>query len=60
MGAAGTAATMSVIMSIGAVTRTESGYSPMATRSINCGDGSADARTTRAARMKGVYIMTVN
>ena len=59
MGAAGTDATTSVTMSIGAVTRTESGYSPMATRSINCGEGSEDVRAARAARTKGVYIMIV-
>ena len=58
-GAAGTDATTSVTMSIGAVTRTESGYAPMATRSINCGEGRADVRAARAAKMKGVYIMTV-
>ena len=59
MGDAGTGDTMSVTMSTGAFTRTESGYCPIATRSINCGEGSADARAARAATTKGVYIMTV-
>ena len=59
MGAAGTGTTTSVTISIGAVTRTESGYSPMATRSINCGEGSADVRAARVARTKIVYIVTV-
>lgn len=59
MGAAGTVAATSVTMSIGAVTWTESGYFPMATRSINCGEGSADVRAARMARQKGAYIMIV-
>lgn len=59
MGAAGSDATTSLTISMGAVTRTASGYSSMATRSINCGEGSADVRAARAARMKGLYIMTV-
>lgn len=59
MGAAGIDATMSVAMSIGAATRIESGYSPMATRSINCGEGRAEIRAVRVAKMNVVYIMTV-
>lgn len=59
MGAAATEGTTSSTTSIGAVTRTELGYSSMATRSINCGEGSADVRAARAARMKELYIMTV-
>ena len=59
IGTAGIDATTSVAMSIGAVTRTESGYSSMATRSISCGEGSADTRAVRAAKMNEVYIMTV-
>ena len=59
MGAAGTDATTSVGMSIGAATRIESGYSPMATRSINCGEGMADIRATRLAKTNVLYIMTV-
>lgn len=59
MGAAATDATTSSTTSIGGVTRTELGYSSMATRSINCGEGSADVRAARAARMKRVCIMRV-
>ena len=59
IGAAGTDATTSVTISIGAVTRTELGYSSMATRSISCGEGRADVRAARAEKRKAVYIMTV-
>ena len=59
MGDAGTGDTTSVTMSTGAFTRTESGYCPIATRSINCGEGSADVRAARAAKTKVVYIMIV-
>ena len=56
---AGIDVTTSVAMSIGAVTRTESGYSSMATRSINCGEGRADTRAVRVAKTNELYIMTV-
>ena len=59
MGDAGTGDTTSVIISTGAFTRTESGYCPIATRSISCGEGSADVRAARAATTKRVYIMSV-
>ncbi len=59
MGDAGTGATTSVVISMGAVTRTESGYFPMATRSINCGEGSADVRAERVTKMNDLYMMTV-
>ena len=59
MGAAGTDTATSSRISIGAVTRTESGYCPIATRSINCGEGSADDRAVIAMRIEGMYIMKV-
>ena len=58
MGAAGTDPTTSVTTSTGGVTRTASGYCLMAARSIFCGDGRADVRATRVARMNEVCIMT--
>ena len=57
MGAAGTGTTTSETTPTGAVTRTESGYCPMATRSINCGEGSADVKVATAARIKRVYMV---
>ena len=59
IGAAGTDATTSLAMSIGAVTRTESGYASIATRSINCGEGWAITRAVRVARINEVHIMTM-
>lgn len=59
MGAAATSGGMSETTLTGAFTRTGAGSCAMASRFINCGEGSADERVARAARMKEVYIMTV-
>lgn len=58
MGAAGTGPTTSFTTSTGGVTRTASGYCLTAARSIPCGDGRADVRATRVARMNEVCIIT--
>ena len=59
MGAAGADTATSVTLSMGAVIRTGLGEFPIATKSIDCGEGSAEVRAARAARMTGVDMVTV-